>query len=49
MLMRKAEILRLTALAFAGGDQFSNEESGINYALRQIAREEKGLSPNLED
>lgn len=47
--MRKAEILKLTALAFAGGDQLNDELNGIIYALRQIAREEVGLSPNLEE
>ena len=47
--MRKAETLRLTALAFAGGDQLNDEIKGISYALRQIAREEVGLSPNLEE
>jgi len=46
--MRKQETLRLTALAFGGGNQLNDELTGLNFALRQISREEKGLPPIVE-
>lgn len=46
--MRKQETLRLTALAFNGGDQLNDEMTGLHMALRQISREEDGLPPVLE-
>jgi len=48
ILMRKQEILRLTGLAFGGGNQLNDELTGLNYALRQISREQKGLPPVVE-
>lgn len=47
-LMRKQEILRLTALAFAGGNPLNDELTGLTFALRQISREEDGLPPVVE-
>lgn len=40
--------LRDMALAFSGGNQLNDELTGLGIALKQIAREERGLPPIME-